>query len=154
MLKKLAAKIWKNLPSVLRIKTIRLTQKKFTASVGAVVTNERGEVLLLDHIWRPGSGWGMPGGFIEHGEQPEEALKREISEETGLELKNIGLFSVRVVERHIEFIFSAEAAAAGKAEVKSSEITAAKWFAPDIMPNEMSSTQKKIIGKVLNLNND
>lgn len=153
MLKKLVAKIWRKLPSFVRVNAIRLSQKKFTASVGAVILNKKGEILLLEHLLRPGSGWGMPGGFIEHDEQPEEALKREIREETGLELKNIEMFRARVVSRHIEFIFCAEADG-GKAEVKSREITAAEWFEFDKMPDEMSSAQKKIIKKVLKLNKE
>ena len=153
MIKKLAAKIWKKLPPVVRMTVIRLTQKKFTASVGAVVTDKSGKILLLDHLLRPGSGWGMPGGFIEHGEQPEEALKRELCEETGLELKNIELFRARIISRHIEFIFRAEAGE-GKAEVKSREIKQVKWFEPDEVPEELSKAQKKIIKQVLKLNRD
>ncbi len=151
MLKQLAAKTWKIIPSVLRVSAIRLTQKKFTASVGAVITNERDEILLLEHILRPGSGWGMPGGFIEYDEQPEEAIKREIREETGLKLKNVEMFSLRIVERHIEFIFRARAH--GKAEVKSREIISAEWFELDKIPEEMSSKQKSIIKNVLESNN-
>ncbi len=151
MLKQFAAKIWKIIPSVVRVGAIRLTQKKFTASVGAVITNQRGEILLLEHIFRPGSGWGMPGGFIEHDEQPEEALKRELYEETGLELENIQMFRVRIVKRHIEFIF--RAVAHGKAEVKSREIISAEWFELDEIPVEMSSMQKTIIKKILESDN-
>jgi 8-oxo-dGTP diphosphatase len=148
MLKKLVAKIWKKIPRLLRVNAIRLTQHKFTASVGAVIINKKGEILLLDHLLRPGSGWGMPGGFIEHDEQPEKALEREIREETGLELENLEMCRVRVIDRHIEFIYSAEACD-GKPQVKSREITAAEWFEPDKIPEEMSSTQKSIIKKVL-----
>ncbi len=76
--------IWKRIPSRFRLKIIRATQRKFTASVGVIITNPNGKVLLLEHLLRPGSGWGIPGGFIEHGEQPETAVRREIREETGI----------------------------------------------------------------------
>ena len=41
-----------------------------------------GSVLFVDH---PERGWEIPGGHLEPGELPEEALHRELFEETGLE---------------------------------------------------------------------
>ena len=148
MFKGIFGKLWRNTPRFLRLKAIRLTQKKFTASAAAIIIDELGKVLLLDHVLRAGSGWGYPGGFLEYGEQPEEAIKRELREETGLELKNVRLVRARVINRHIEFLFRAEAA--GVAEVKSREINKAEWFAPDKLPEKMSQIQKSLVEKVLN----
>ena len=57
-------------------------------AAGAFVTNERGQILLL----RRGQGekqnsWTVPGGIMELGETPREAAKREVLEETGLEVE-------------------------------------------------------------------
>jgi ADP-ribose pyrophosphatase YjhB (NUDIX family) len=139
--------IWKRLPYRLRLRIIRATQKKFTASVGVIITNPDGKVLLLEHILRPGSGWGIPGGFIEHGEQPEEAARREIREETGIELENLTMFRLRTLHRHIEFIFRAESN--DEARVASREIRSLGWFAVDEMPGEMNKAQKEFVAKVL-----
>jgi ADP-ribose pyrophosphatase YjhB (NUDIX family) len=139
--------IWKRIPSRFRLKIIRVTQKKFTASVGVIITNRDEKVLLLEHILRPGSGWGIPGGFIEHGEQPETAARREIREEAGIELENLKMLRVRTTNRHIEFLFRAESN--DKAEVKSREIRSLGWFAVDRMPEEMSPVQKTTVEKVL-----
>ena len=147
MFKKLVAKIWRNLPPFVRMKLVRVSQKKFTASVAAIITNERREVLLLEHVLRPGSGWGIPGGFMEHGEQPEQAICREIGEETGLKLENVRLYRARVLRRHIEFVFRAEAQ--GEARILSREIIQAGWFEIAKMPEKMSRTQKSLIEKVL-----
>jgi 8-oxo-dGTP diphosphatase len=44
-----------------------------------------GRYLVLERAQEPYRGlWDLPGGFIEAGESPVEAVKREISEETGL----------------------------------------------------------------------
>jgi 8-oxo-dGTP pyrophosphatase MutT (NUDIX family) len=62
--------------------------------VGAVVliTDHDDRVLLLK---RSDSGdWGLPGGSVEPGELVDEAAKREVWEETGLEVGAMKLFNV------------------------------------------------------------
>ena len=75
--------------------TMSLSHPRFAVTAGAIITDNQGRVLLLKHRFRPGTGWGMPGGFIEEGEQPEEALRRELREEVGLEVEKIELFCTR-----------------------------------------------------------
>ena len=124
----------------------RRVQPHFTVSAAGVITNERGEVLLLNHVLRPDSGWGLPGGFLNAGEQPEDAFQREIREETGLELSVVKLAHSRTLQRHIEIIFTAKAV--GKASVKSREITELGWFDLEHMPEEMSRDQKFLISNI------
>jgi ADP-ribose pyrophosphatase YjhB (NUDIX family) len=53
--------------------------------VGAVVLDDEGRLLLVRRARPPGEGlWSLPGGRIEPGESAEEALAREVAEETGL----------------------------------------------------------------------
>ncbi|MEO8042491.1 MAG: NUDIX domain-containing protein [Acidobacteriota bacterium] len=139
--------VWKMLPPWLRLKLIRVTQNKFTASAAAVVTNDQGKVLLLDHVLRPFSGWGLPGGFMSVGEQPEETIRRELREETGIELDALTMVRIRTLSQHVEIIFSAKAL--GEPEVMSREILALGWFDVDAMPTKMSSAQKKLIREVI-----
>jgi len=55
------------------------------ACVGAVIRDERGRLLLIKRGHEPGAGlWSLPGGRVEPGESDEEALVREMLEETGL----------------------------------------------------------------------
>lgn len=53
---------------------------KHIVAVSGLVTNSKGEVLLIRH---PKRGWEMPGGQVEEGESLIEALQREILEESG-----------------------------------------------------------------------
>jgi 8-oxo-dGTP diphosphatase len=152
MLKKIVGTIWRKLPSRIRAKIIRVTQRKFTASVAAVIENENGEVLLLDHVLRPASGWGIPGGFLGFSEQPIEALRRELREETGIELNDVKIFRVRTINRHLEILFRAKTV--GKPAVKSREINQVGWFRVDALPAKMNQTQKTIIEKLLSEAND
>jgi 8-oxo-dGTP diphosphatase len=147
MLLDLVSKTWKVLPRQVRTFIMRRLQPKFTVSVTGVVTNEEGEVLLLDHLLRPSSGWGPPGGFVERGEQPETALRREIKEETTLDLTNVRLLRARTFKRHVEIIYTARAV--GDARAASHEIRSLEWFAIDSMPPEMSLDLQFVIRNAL-----
>lgn len=144
----LGGRIWKRLPSAIRWLLVRVSQKKFTASAGAVVTDPEGRVLLLEHIYRPASGWGIPGGFIEPGEDPAEAVRREVLEETGVEINDLQFHSVRNRGTHIEFVYSAKASGGG--EIKSAEIVSLGWFSAESLPEEMHGTQRSVVLTVLN----
>lgn len=148
MLMDLLGKVWKILPRDVRRRISRSVQFKFTVSAAGIITNENGEVLLLDHYLRPDSGWGVPGGFMEKGEQPEAAFRREIREETGLEVRDVEIHRVRTLGRHIEVIYTAHAS--GQPQALSREIRESRWFAPDDIPKEMSLDQKFLVQKALN----
>lgn len=89
----------------------------------------------------------MPGGFVDRGEQPAAAIRREIREETGIELNELDLFTVRIIDRHVEMIFTA--APEGNVRVNSTEILGFDWFAPEDLPVDMSNAQKNLITRVL-----
>ena len=60
-------------------------------SVAALVTNDEGKILLVNSPWR---GWEYPGGLIEPGETFEEALHREVREESGVEIEITGFVGI------------------------------------------------------------
>ncbi len=147
MLYKIAGKIWKVMPRKMRVLVSRSVQTKFTVSAAGVIVNEEGEVLLLNHVLRPDSGWGVPGGFLDRGEQPEAAFRREIREETGLDLRDVAIYRARTLKRHIEIIFTATAI--GEAKVSSKEILGLGWFTVETIPPEMSLDQQFLVRRAL-----
>lgn len=57
-----------------------------TAAASAVVVRD-GQVLLVKRAHEPGKGeWSIPGGLIELGETIHDAVRREVSEECGIEI--------------------------------------------------------------------
>ena len=60
-------------------------------SVAGLVCNDKDEVLLLES---PRRGWEYPGGMVEPGETLQDALIREIKEETGADVEITGFIGV------------------------------------------------------------
>ena len=149
MIRNLAEKIWWVMPDFLRWRLVRFTQKKYTVSVVGIITNELEEVLVLDHYFRLRYSWGLPGGFIEPFEPPEDAIRREIREETDLDLEDLQLIRVRNTGRHIEILFRARGV--GEAKVNSREIRETGWFKLDSLP-EMSERQIRLLNEILDNN--
>jgi mutator protein MutT len=141
--------IWGLLPARLRRWTVRATNNRFTVTAAGIILNAEGKVLLLKHLFRAGSGWGIPGGFLEAGEDAADALHRELREEIGLELQDARLFAVRTFKQQnqIEVVFVANALGASKP--KSIEVERAVWFSADELPKGLPSDQKKLIESVL-----
>jgi ADP-ribose pyrophosphatase YjhB (NUDIX family) len=54
------------------------------AAAAALFTNPAGRVLLVKPNYR--DHWSLPGGILEHGEPPHEGCRREVKEETGLDI--------------------------------------------------------------------
>ncbi len=64
------------------------------ATVGALIHDGSGKILMIrTHKWS--DKWGIPGGKIERGEANEDALRREIMEETALEISDIAFVMVQ-----------------------------------------------------------
>ena len=61
-------------------------------AAGAIVLNEQGEVLLVKDDRR--NIWTFPGGIVEEGESLLDGVKREVLEETGIEIEVGELFCV------------------------------------------------------------
>src|SRR6266446_9227871 len=109
MLINLLGAIWRHLPGGVRRRVSRLGQSRFTVTTAAFIFNDDGRILLLEHVFRPDSGWGIPGGFLSKEEQPEAALRRELREEIGIEVADVEMLFVRALSRprQIEIYFRA-----------------------------------------------
>lgn len=65
-------------------------------AVGALCEDDQGRLLLVRRAIEPSKGkWDTPGGFLEEGEHPLDGLKRELLEETGLEIEPLEFLAAR-----------------------------------------------------------
>lgn len=109
---------------------------------GALVIRD-GRVLLVRRNREPYLGWwDVPGGYLEYGEHPENAARREIREETGLEIRLTRLLGVYVSrygsdeQRTIDLIYLA--AVIGGEEKPGDDAEEIRWFAPEELPAEVA----------------
>lgn len=97
-------------------------------SVAALVTNDIGQILLVKSPWR---GREYPGGLIEPGETFQEALHREVREESGVEIEITGFVGIcKNIERDIVNIDFTARYIGGELRT-SEESTEVIWTSPE-----------------------
>jgi 8-oxo-dGTP diphosphatase len=110
-------------------------------AVSAIVVDDEGHVLLARRAFEPDAGlWDTPGGFLEEGEEPVEALKRELFEETGLEVKPKRFLGAYLdtygegpaVSSVLNLVWETQRVS-GEME-PADDVSELHWFAPDDLP--------------------
>lgn len=113
---------------------------------GGVIYNDKNEVLFIKNKkW--GDTWNIPGGHIEIGETGEETLKREIKEETNLDIDNVEFFMYSdginpegfFEPRHFIFLDFCAKKVGGK-ETKTNEMSEYVWMDPKKAIKELKMT--------------
>jgi 8-oxo-dGTP diphosphatase len=118
---------------------------KFVVGVAGLGVDRAGRVLLARH--RFGSPpWRLLGGFIARAERLEEALRREIREETGLEAEIGPLLEASTGQRwaRVELVYLYRVT--GGAERLSGEVAELGWFAPEALPR-LRADQRELIAR-------
>jgi 8-oxo-dGTP pyrophosphatase MutT (NUDIX family) len=80
-------KIWRILPEWLQAVLSRIIRPLFIVGVSAVIFDEDHRIFLGKSTYQRFHPWGILGGGLEHGEDSEEAVVREVWEETGITVK-------------------------------------------------------------------
>lgn len=111
-----------------------MSNKPYQLSVKAIITNPGGEFLILKRssTSKANAGkWEFPGGKLDSGERFEEALKREVAEETGLEIDLMGVAGAgesETPDKRIAYIFIKATVSGGVLEI-SDEHEDYRWAA-------------------------
>ena len=100
-----------------------------------------GRVLLARRAGEPFRGyWDLPGGFLDEGEHPLDGLRRELREETGLDVEPaefVGVWMDRygdVEDSHATLNLYWTARVLGGEAGAADDVTELAWFAPDGLP--------------------
>ncbi len=152
MFLEILGKIWRRLPKAVRLRVSKFGQVRFTATVAAMLFDDDGRILLLEHTFRADKGWGVPGGFIARGEQPEQALRRELREEISIEIDDLKFLFARNLSKISQVEVFYRARVVGEPIPSSFEIKQAQWFPIDNLPAELSKDQRGLIERALALN--
>ena len=80
--------VWREVPfpGWMRRLFLRVLNPSWMVGAMALVQDEQGRILVLEHTYRRRFPWGLPGGWLKRGESPEEGLAREVFEETGFQV--------------------------------------------------------------------
>jgi ADP-ribose pyrophosphatase YjhB (NUDIX family) len=128
---------------------VRLFAPTHRIGVGVVLLDDHGRVLLLKHVFHPTMPWGLPGGWLDRGEDPLAGAKRELREETGVTTAVFGpLIHLRRDNPpdHIGMAYVAQVPTTSPATMTlSNEITAADWFPADNIPRPFSTFGREAI---------
>jgi 8-oxo-dGTP diphosphatase len=118
----------------------------------AALIEREGQILMGRRANDPRRGlWTLPAGFIDAGEDPEQAIVRECFEETGLKVRILGLLDVLYGQEHPR---GAHILIAYQVEILSGELQPGDdidqlgFFSPQDLPPLAFATTGKIIGRL------
>jgi ADP-ribose pyrophosphatase YjhB (NUDIX family) len=110
-------------------------------AVAAIVVDDDGRILLARRALEPDAGkWDTPGGFLDEGEDPKNAIRRELCEEAGLEVEP-GEFLGAFVDTYgegpdagsvLNLVWEARVLSGEMAP--ADDVSELRWFAPDELP--------------------
>jgi 8-oxo-dGTP diphosphatase len=141
------ARLWNALPVRWQRRILDRTQARFLVGVVGRGVTSRGELILARH--RFGSPrWRFLGGFLSRREAFEEALRREINEETGLAIEIGPLLEASTGFRwaRVEVVYAYRVVGGDLAT--TGEIAEVQAFAPEALP-ELRADQRGVIERHL-----
>ena len=146
-LRPLLLRVWRDVPfpGWLRTAFLRVLNPSFMVGAMALIQDAQGRVLVLEHTYRREVPWGLPGGWLKHAESPEAGLRREVFEETGLQVDVRGLLAADFWgDTQLDLLFRCTVESGSY--TPSDETRAHRWVAfaelPELLPNQRALLRK------------
>ena len=142
---RVTAAVWRRLTRF-QWRLVWLRQSKFVVGTTGLIRDEEGRVLLLRHrFWPEGRQVGLPGGYAIAGERLEEAVAREVREETGLRVSIAHVIQVSSgFQLRVEVAFAGELVG-GEWEVDRREVLSAQFTPIDTLPADLMPNHRRLI---------
>lgn len=139
------AALWRRLHRF-QWRLVWLRQSKFVLGTTGLVRDPDGRVLLVRHrFWPQGRQVGLPGGYAIAGERLEEAVAREVREETGLAIKVAHVVQVSSgFQLRAEVAYAAELVG-GEWDVDRREVLSAEFTPLDELPADLMPNHRRLI---------
>lgn len=122
--------------------TRRQVYEQYPFVVVAVIIEKDGKIMLVQEAGTDRGQWNHPAGWLDKGENPVAAAKREAEEETGLQVEIthlLGVYSflkparvteVKIDNHSVKLVFVGKVVG-GEIKLNPEEIMDAKWFTPE-----------------------
>lgn len=121
--------IWPSPAVAVMVAITRDRQGAGAAAAGVGVASAGQELLLVQSRQFKGNFMGLVAGFVETGETLEEAVRREVKEETGLEIKDLQYFQSQPWPYPFQLMVGFTARwAAGELRLQESELRQGGWY--------------------------
>ena len=144
--------LWQSMP--LRAKLFHiwfLLSRPMTLGVRMAAINQDGEIMLVKHTYV--TGWHLPGGGVDAGESCNEAVIRELTEETGLvpqkqpQIFNIYFNTIASKRDHVA-LYQCQTLSDGEAKTPDKEIAEARFFPLDNLPSDTSAGTRRRLAEM------
>ena len=144
-MKKLLSFVYRCTPIWVTRILLRGLNPTFSIGVAGIFLTPEGKVLVQRHVYRHQYPWGLPSGFLETGETPEQGALRELEEEVGLKATVEGIIgSYFIRPHHLEVAVKGTIDPAQPPRL-SHEIFELAYVDPESLPDAMPADQKAMV---------
>ncbi len=146
-MRRVLLRVWRDVPfpGWMRHIFLRILNPSFMVGAMALIQDDAGRMLVVEHTYRRELPWGLPGGWLKHAESPETGLTREVLEETGLRVRVDALLAADFWGRNqLDLLFRCSVLSG--TYTPSDETADHRWVLPhelpQLLPNQAALLRK------------
>ena len=133
-MKRFLLQVWRILPPWTQLILSRVIRPRFQVFSAAIIMNQDNQIFLVKSTYQRFHPWGIPGGGLEKGESTEEAVIREVWEETNfiVEIEKLLLVKTFATDKVVTYYLCGIKEGVFR---PSDEVSEYGYFSPDHLPD-------------------